>query len=199
MTVDDKGGRVHVRHAQRAEPLHIRIGKLRDAARVEAAAAPAPVREQVGLEDASIRVAAGLTGKTGAERRQALSGVQVGNTVTARGAEKTRSTRAEKLTKAIAAFKDWTQDQRDEYIVSDKFEALSDRQQELLSEVFSQLEDRALEDKLGIENFDFDDEPPDVDSIVGDEDDDETDESYVDPVDEAYLNGDTNYYTGEES
>jgi hypothetical protein len=175
------------------------IGALREQAREEQANASTPAREQVGLEDATIRVAAGLAGKTGAERRQALSGVQVGNTVTARGAEKTRSTRAEKLTKAIAAFKDWTQDQRDEYIVSAKFEALSDRQQELLSEAFAQLEDRALEDKLGIESFDFDAESPDVDSIVGDEDVDETDESYVDPVDEAYLNGETNYYTGEES
>jgi hypothetical protein len=155
--------------ADKLEPLHVRIGRLREQARV----ATPRVREEVGLEDAAIRVVAGLAGKSGAERREALGGVQVGNTVTAQGAAKTALTRDQKLAKTVSWAKDWTQDQRDQYIVSDKFEALSDRQQEIISEAFDQVEDRAYEDALGIQNIDYDAPTPDVDEIVGDDEDDD--------------------------
>jgi hypothetical protein len=52
------------------------IEALREQARAELAAEPASIREQLGLEDSAIRVAVGLAGKTGAERRQAMNDVQ---------------------------------------------------------------------------------------------------------------------------
>jgi hypothetical protein len=147
------------------------ITAMREEASAEAATAGTPpAREQVGLEDATIRVAAGLTGAKGAERRQAISSVQVGKTVTGQGVVKTGLTREQKLARALDWAKTLTPDQRDAFMVSDKFEALSDRQQELLSEAIGQIEDRAYEDSIGIADYDFDQEPVDVDALTADED-----------------------------
>jgi hypothetical protein len=159
------------------------VGVLKAEGIMEMANAGTTTREQLDVVDGAARLASHLAGQgtKGVDRRQAVNGVQPGTTVTARGAAKTQSSRAEKLGKAIAAFKDWTQDQRDEYIASDKFEALSDRQQELISEAFTQLEDRAYETSIGIENIDFDAETPTVDSIIGEEDD--TEDEVVDDSD----------------
>jgi hypothetical protein len=154
------------------------ISVLREEARTETANTSPPVRGEVDVFDAAVHVAAGTAGKPAAERRQALRDVQIGKSLTGaahgrvtgkeRVAART-STRAEKLTRATTAFKDWTQDQRDAYIVSAKFEALSDKQQELLSEAFALLEDRAYEDSIGVANYDFDSPTPEVDDIVDEE------------------------------
>jgi hypothetical protein len=68
--------------------------------------------------------------------------------------------------------------------VSEKFYALPDAAAEIISEVFGRLEDRAYENSIGIENFDLNGESPEVDSIIGDEDEDE----FVDD-----FNEDTDY------
>jgi hypothetical protein len=86
---------------------------------------------------------------------------------------RTALTREQKLAKTSAWAQGLTQDQRDEYIVSEHFEGLTDRAQEIISEVFGRLEDRAYENSIGIENIDFDAPTPDVDSIIGDEPEDE--------------------------
>jgi hypothetical protein len=158
--------------ARRTGSLTNVIGVLREEARTEANAGTSP-REQVDIVDGSIRLAAHLTGqgKTGAERRQALSDVKVGSTVTSRGVAKTVLTRAEKLDKTLAWAKGLTKDQREAFIVSEKFDALTDRQQEGISEAFGLIEDRAYEDSIGVANVDLDVDLPDVDAIVGDEDD----------------------------
>jgi FixJ family two-component response regulator len=127
------------------------------------------------------RVASGLTGKSDVERRAVLRDVRTGSTVTSKGVAKTQLSRAEKLAKALALVKSWTQDQRDQYIVSEKFEALTDRQQELMSEAITEAEDREYEDSIGIENIDLDAETPTVDSIIGEEDD--TEDEVVDDSD----------------
>jgi hypothetical protein len=151
------------------------IGALREEARTELANASTPVREEVGLEDATIRVAAGLAGTKGAERRQALSDVQVGKTVTAQGVAKTQLSRAEKIERVKAWAAPMSEDQREAFILSESFEKLSDRQQEIIAEVFSDISDKAYSDSIGIADVDFDAESPDVDSIIGDEDEDEFD------------------------
>lgn len=169
---------------EKPEPLHVRIGRLRDEARAETAKTGPPAREQVDVMDGAIRVAAGLTGKSDVERRAAFREVRPGSTVTSKGIAKTQLSLAEKLAKAQAWAQGLTQEQRDEFVVSEKFEGLSDRQQEIIAEVFAQLEDRAYENSIGIENFDLNGESPDVDSIFGDEDEDE----FVDD-----FNEDTDY------
>jgi hypothetical protein len=158
---------------EKPEPLHVRIGRLRDEARAETAKTGPPAREQVDVMDGAIRVAAGLTGKSDVERRAAFREVRPGSTVTSKGIAKNQFSRAEKLAKTRAWAQGLTQEQRDEFVVSEKFERLSDRQQEVIAEVFGQLEDRAYENSIGIENFDLNGESPDVDSIIGDEDEDE--------------------------
>jgi hypothetical protein len=185
--------------AEKLEPLHVRIGRLREEARAETAKTGPPTREQVDIVDGSIRLAAHLTGqgKTGAERRQAMSGVQPGTTVTARGAAKTQLSRREKLDRVKTWATTLTEEQRTEYLIGEKYGALSENAQDVIAEAFGEIEDKAYSDSIGIADYDFDQEPVDVDALTAEEDD-ETDESYVDPVDEAYLNGET-YYTGEES
>jgi hypothetical protein len=181
------------------------IGALREQARTELADAGTPVREQLGVEDAAIRVASGLTGKNDVERRAALREVRPGTTVSAQGVvAKTRPTYAQQLAKALAWAKTLTESQRNAYITGEKFEALPDHTQGLVADAFGTVDDEelVLEDTVG-EPFDpatynFDAELVDPDQLA-DEDDDEIDESCVDPVDAAYLNGETNYYTGEEN
>jgi hypothetical protein len=160
--------------ARRSGSLTNVIGAMREeAARTETGNAGTPAREQVDIVDGSLRLAAHLAGQGTKliDREQTMKGVQLGTTVTARGAAKTQSSRAEKLTKAIALVKGWTEEQRDQFMVSDKFEAMSDRQQELLSEAIAEVQDREYSDSIGIENIDLDAETPSVDSIMGEEDD----------------------------
>jgi hypothetical protein len=77
--------------ARRKGDLAAAIGALREEARAEMANVGMPVREQVGLEDASIRVATGLAGKSDVERRAALRDLRPGSTVTPQGVEKATS------------------------------------------------------------------------------------------------------------
>jgi hypothetical protein len=172
--------------ADKPEELHIRIGKLRDVARTELADAGTTTREQVGLEDAAIRVASGLTGQSGVERRAVLRDVRPGSTVTSKGVAKTQLSRAEKKAKTLAWANGLNEDQREAFIVSEKFDKLSDRQQEMISEVFSEVADKAYSDSVGIADYDFDAETPDVDAIVGDEDD--TEDEVADDDYEAMFN-----------
>src|SRR5439155_19651153 len=161
--------------ARRSGSLTNAIGVLREEARAEAATVP--VREQVDLVDAAIRVGqvASAAGTRGADRRSIFRELQAGKTVTKQGVGKTGLTREQKFAKTLAWAKALTEDQRAEFIVSEKFDALSDRQQELISEAFGQIEDRAYEDSIGIANVDLDAPTPDVDTIIGDEDDGEAD------------------------
>jgi hypothetical protein len=155
--------------ARRSGSLPNVIGALREDARMEAANAGTPAREQVGLEDAAIRVAAGLTGKSDVERRAVLRDVRPGSTVTSKGVAKTQLSRAEKKAKTLAWANGLSEDQREAFIVSENFDKLSDRQQEMISEVFSEVADKAYSDSIGIADYDFDAETVDVDSLPEDE------------------------------
>jgi hypothetical protein len=159
----------------RPEPLHIRIGKLRDEARAEAVTAGSPAREQLDVVDGSIRVVAGLAGKSDVERRATLRDVRPGMTVTAQGAAKTVRSRTEQLDTALGWAKTLSPEQRERFIVSERFDALSDWQQEILSKAFGQAEAESYEESTGVESFNLDAPTPDVDAIVGYEDDDESD------------------------
>jgi hypothetical protein len=164
---------------QGSPELHVRIARLRDAARAEVAAEPASQRKQLGLEDSAIQVATRLAGTHGADRRQAMKDVQVGRTVTAKGdVAKTRLTREEKAAWTLRWAKTLTEDQREQLILSERFEGLSDSQQEAISEAFAEVTDREYSDSIGIQEIDYDAETPDVDSIIGslDEDADEADD-----------------------
>jgi hypothetical protein len=164
-------------------------------------------REEVNEVDGAIRLASHLAEmgtKKGAERREAMKDVRIGVTVGAKGVVKTRLTQAEQLAKVLSWSKTLTEAQRHAFITGEKFEELSEHAQGLVADAFGTVdaEELVLEDTVGesfdVATYDLDAELADVDAIAGDEDDDETDESYVDPVDEAYLNGETYYYTGEE-
>jgi hypothetical protein len=171
------------------------IGALREDARTEAANASPPAREQVDIVDGSLRLANHLAGQgtKGAERRQAMNSVQPGTTVTARGAAKTLLTREQKLDRVKTWATTLTEEQRTEYLIGEQYGALSENAQDVIAEAFGEIEDKAYSDSIGIADYDFDQETVDVDAL----EDDETDESYVDPVDEASLNGETYYYTEE--
>jgi hypothetical protein len=155
--------------ARRTGSLTNVIGVLREEARTELANASTPAREQVGLEDSAIRVAAGLTGKSDVERRATLREVVPGSTVTAKGVGKTQLSRAEKMAKTIAWAESKTEEWREQFIVSDAFEALTDRQQERISEAFSEIADKAYSDSIGIADYDFDQPSIDVDALTADE------------------------------
>jgi hypothetical protein len=142
----------------RTEQLHERIGRLRDEARGAGNASTATSgREQVDVVDGAIRLAAHLTeqGKTGAERWQVLSGVQVGSTVTPNRVAKTVLSPQEKLDKTLAWARGLTEDQRNEFMASEKFDALTDRQAELVGEAFGQLDSEAYDASVGISSDDF--------------------------------------------
>jgi hypothetical protein len=170
-----------------SEELVRRIGKLREDARTETANAGTPVRGDVDLFDAAVHVSAGMAGKPKAERRQALRNVQVGMTLTGAahgrvtGKEQVtarRLTRQEKLAKTEAWAKTLTEEQRTEYMIGEQYGALSENAQDIIAEVFSQIEDNelVLEDTVG-KSFDpvtynFDAELVDPDQLA-DEDDGE--------------------------
>jgi hypothetical protein len=161
--------------ARRQGDLTAVIGALREEARTETANSGTPAREQVDIVDGSIRLSAHLTGqgKTGAERRQALSDVKVGSTVTSKGVAKTQLSRAEKIDRVKAWAAPMTEEQRTEYMIGEQYGSLSDNAQEVIAEAFGQIEERELEDSLGVVNIDFDAPTPDVDAIVGDEEEDD--------------------------
>jgi hypothetical protein len=190
---------------QGAEPLHIRIGQLRDKARAEAAATPAPTREQVSVEDAAIRTASLLAAggqKPGAERRSIFNDMKPGMTVNAKGVAKTTLSRQEKIDRVKTWASSLTEEARTEFMMGDKYDSMSEKAQDIIGLVFGDLEERAYEDSIGVQNIDvqnidLDTPTPEVDDIIGEDEEDETDESYVDPVDEASLNGETYYYTEE--
>jgi hypothetical protein len=128
-----------------------------------------------------------------------MSGVQPGATVTANGTAKTLSTRAEKKARVKTWAASMTEEARTEYMIGEQYASLSEKAQDIIAEAFGEIEDRAYEDSIGVENIDLNAPTPEVDEIVGDDEDDGTEEFYADPVDEAYQNGETYYYTGEES
>jgi hypothetical protein len=162
--------------ARRTGSLTDVITAMREEAGAEAATAGAPAREQLGVEDAAIRTASQLAAsgqKPGAERRGVFRAMQPGTTATGAGVSKTLLSRQEKLDRVKAWAVPMSEEARTEYLMSDSFDKLSDRQQEIIATAFGELEERALEDSLGIANVDLDAETPTVDSIIGEEDDDE--------------------------
>jgi len=90
--------------------------------------------------------------------------------------------RAEKIDRVKAWASSLTEEQRTEYMIGEKYGALSENAQDVIAEAFGQIEDRAYEDSIGIENFNLNGELPDVDAIVGDDDEDEV----VDDADDDY-------------
>jgi hypothetical protein len=173
--------------ARRTGSLTNVIGALREEARTDLANAAPPAREQLDVVDGALRLANHLAsqGTKGAERRQAMSGVQPGTTVTARGAAKTLLTREQKLERVKAWAAPMSEDQREAFIVSEKFDKLSDRQQEIISEVFSEIADKAYSDSVGIADYDFDQPSVDVDALTADED---TEDEVADDDYEAMFN-----------
>jgi hypothetical protein len=153
------------------------VGVLREEARTELANAGTPAREQVGLEDSAIRVAAGMTGKSDVERRAALREVRPGSTVTSKGIAKTLLSRAEKLNRVKAWGAAMSEEARTEYMIGQQYAGLSEKAQDVIAEAFAQLDELAYENSIGIENIDLDAPTPDVDSIIGgDEEDGEADD-----------------------
>jgi hypothetical protein len=145
--------------ARRTGSLTNVIGALRDEARTETAdtGTGTSIREQVDIVDGSLRLAAHLTaqGKTGAERREAMRGVQVGSTVTAQGSAKTTLTRAEKMAQTLAWGLSLSKEARHEFMMSPKFEALSDGGQEIVSQAFGEIDSKSYDDSIGIADEDF--------------------------------------------
>jgi hypothetical protein len=128
-----------------SEELVTRIGRLRIEHELDTPEPGAPAREQLGVEDAAIRVAAGLTGKSDAERRAAFRAVQPGATVTAEGTSKTRRTREELLADTKAWAETLDEEARAEYLSGDKFAAKSEHAQKLIEEAFDQLDSSSNE------------------------------------------------------
>jgi hypothetical protein len=79
-------------------------------------------------------------------------------------------TRQEKLDKTLAWANGLTADQREAFIVSDKFETLTDRQQEGISEAFGQADEQEAS-ATDLTEYDFDAEPVDVEALTADDDD----------------------------
>jgi hypothetical protein len=155
--------------ARRKGNLAAAIGALREEARAETGNEREPVREQLDIVDASIRVAAGLSaqGTKGAERRQAISAVQPGSTVTSKGVAKTVLTREQRLQKTVTWLNGLTPEQRDHFMASERFESLSDRQQELISDAFTEVDNSEFSTDLA--DIDLEAEPVDIDSLPEDE------------------------------
>jgi hypothetical protein len=158
--------------ARRTGSLTNVIGAMRDEARAELANAGTPVREQVDIVDGSLRLAAHLAGQgtKGSERRQAMNSVQPGTTVTARGAAKTLLSRREKLDRVKTWASPLSEEQRTEYMIGEKYGALSEQAQEIIAEAFGEIEDKAYSDSIGIADYDFDQPSVDVDALTADED-----------------------------
>jgi hypothetical protein len=134
-----------------SEELVTRIGRLRIEAELDSPEPRAPAREQLGVEDAAIRIAANMAGKSDVERRAALREVQPGATITAEGASKTRLTREEKLAKTKAWAETLDEEARAAYLVSDSFFAKSERAQQFIEEAFEAIDGAVNEDNAGTE------------------------------------------------
>jgi HAMP domain-containing protein len=155
--------------ARRTGSLTNVIGALRE--QEETANEEEPVREQLDIVDASIRVAAGLsaTGTKGAERRQAISAVQVGKTVTAQGVARTVLTREQKIARVKAWAKSMSEEARTAYMTGEKYAALSENAQDVIAEAFTELENDEYSTPVDVSGFDFKAEPVDVDLLPEDE------------------------------
>jgi hypothetical protein len=138
---------------------------MREEARAELANASTPAREQVGLEDAAIRVAAGLTGKSDVERRTALREVRPGSTVTSKGVAKTLLSRAEKIARVKTWAASMTEEARTEYMIGEKYAALSENAQDVIAEAFGELENDEYSTPFNVSSYDFEAETVDVDSL----------------------------------
>jgi hypothetical protein len=88
--------------AEKLEPLHVRIGRLREQAPAETPKTP-PVREQIDITQAIVLA---TRGKTGAERRAALRDLQVGKTITVEGTSEDTKTVTTKTTPRFSAMDD---------------------------------------------------------------------------------------------
>jgi hypothetical protein len=100
---------VAIQRTQKLEPLHVRIGRLRDQARAETPkTGPAAAREELGPEDAAIRMAAvaSTAGKKDAERRDIMRDLRPGVTVTAEGATEGTKTVTTKPSPRFASMDD---------------------------------------------------------------------------------------------
>jgi hypothetical protein len=155
--------------ARRKGNLAAAIGALREEARASSGNDEEPAREQVDIVDSAIRISAGLSarGTKGAERRQAMNDVQVGKTVSPEGVSRTVLTREQRLQKTVTWLKGLTPEQRDHFMASENFESLSDRQQELISDAFTEVDNSEF--STDIADIDFEAEPVDIDSLPEDE------------------------------
>jgi hypothetical protein len=145
------------------------VGVLKDEGIMEMANAGTTVREQVGLEDSAIRVAAGLAGKSGAERRAALREVRPGSTVTSKGVAKTLLSRAEKISRVKAWASGMSEEARTEYMIGEKYAALSENAQDVIADAFTELENDEYSTPADVSGFDFNAETMDVDQLPEDE------------------------------
>jgi hypothetical protein len=158
--------------ARRKGDLAGAIGALRENARAETASAEEPIREQVDIVDSAIqrdpcRRRTIRDGTKGAERRAAISDVQVGETVTPQGVAKTVLTREQRLRKTVTWLKGLTPEQREQFILSEKFDNLTDRQQELISDAIAEVDNS--EYSTPVADIDLEAEPIDIDSLPEDE------------------------------
>jgi hypothetical protein len=96
-----------------------------------------------------------------------------GTTATATGVSKTLLTRAEKKARVREWADSMTEEARTEYMIGEQYASLSENAQDIIAEAFGEIEERAYEDSIGIENIDFDVPTPEVDDIVGDSEDTE--------------------------
>jgi hypothetical protein len=98
-----------------------------------------------------------------------MGAVQVGKTVTAQGVAKTLLSRAEKIARVKAWGASMPEKARTEYMLGEKFDSLSDRQQELISEAFTELENDEYSTPTSIASDDFiwKASSIDIDQLVG--------------------------------
>jgi hypothetical protein len=155
---------------QKPEPLHVRIGRLREEARTTEADT-ASGREELNEVDGAIRLASHLaaTGtKKGPERRGAMRDLRPGVTVGAEGVVKTQLTRAEKLVKVVALVKGWSEEQREQFMLGEKYAAMSENAQDVFADAIAQVDNSEFS-TTDIANIDLEAEPVDIDSLPEDE------------------------------
>jgi hypothetical protein len=167
--------------ARRTGDLHTVIGVLREQAATETPDTSA--REQVGVEDGAIRLAAQLSaqGTTGAERRQALNGAQVGTSVSGRGVSRTVLSPEAKRARALEWAGTLSEDQRGAFLISEKFDELPEGAQIAISEAFAEADDDGYQASITPDLSNLDAELVDVDAIVdadGDEAEDDAEHEF---------------------
>jgi hypothetical protein len=127
-----------------------------------------------------------MVGKSGAERRETLRDVAIGKTVTRNGVARTTLSREEKAARTLSWATSLTEDQREQFLLGERFEGLSDLQQEAISAAFAEATDREYSNSIGIQDVDYDASTPDVDSIVGSADEDDDADGVVDDSDSDF-------------